>query len=280
VLLGDPVEHSISPDIHEAVFARLGIDASYGTQRVGAAELPVVLRAAAEAGGGNVTLPHKEAVAALLDHRTPAVVATGACNCFWLDPEFGLAGDNTDVGGFLASLSSLSSVGPTDLTGARVLLLGAGGGARAVLHGCVLQRAAEVEVWNRDPDRADRMVSAVAPDSTVRVLSNLEGVSDTYDLVVNATSIGLEPSNRVPPTWGRLQTRAAFDLVYATGGTTWTKGMTARGIPAIDGLEMLVQQAALSLRIWFADSEPPLGVMRMAARDALRRRESGRTTPR
>ncbi len=275
VLLGDPVRHSISPAIHEAAFSRLGIEALYKTRRTLEAELPETLRVVAAGGGGNVTLPHKEDVAALLDHRSPAVAATGACNCFWLESDSGLAGDNTDVGGFLASIPA---VGLTKLAGARVLLLGAGGAARAVLHGCVLQQAARVDVWNRNTTRAVGMVSAVAPGSA-RVLFDLDAVRGAYDLVVNATSLGLEPSDPVPLPRGRVDMRAAIDLVYAPDGTPWVRVLSADGVPAIDGVEMLVQQAALSLRIWFPDSEPPLEIMREAARAALRGLRSGRATP-
>ena len=267
VLLGDPVQHSISPAIHEAAFHRLGIEASYETRRTLVAELSETLRAVADSGGGNVTLPHKEAVAALLDHRSPAVDATGACNCFWLEPDLGLAGDNTDVGGFLASLPA---VGMTELAGARVLLLGAGGAARAVLHGCVLQQAAAVDVWNRDAARAVGMVSALAPDSA-RVLPDLDAVSSAYDLVVNATSLGLEASDQVPLALGRVEMGAALDLVYAPGETPWCGALRTRGLRVADGRLMLVGQGLRAFQRFFPDVDPPRAVMKAAVERALSR---------
>lgn len=267
-LLGDPVDHSISPAIYTAAFSALGLKASYSTRRTEVEELPAALRAAAEAGGGNVTLPHKEGVAQLLERSTPAVRATGACNCFWLDPEVGLTGDNTDVGGFLASLPVL---GLTDLSGARVLLLGAGGAARAVLHACALQHAAGVDVLNRSRERALAMVSGAEGDMVTRALSGAGDVGAFYDLVVNATSLGLGPDDPLPILPPAEKTGAAMDLVYAKGGTSWSRAIADGAVPAVDGVEMLVQQAALSLRRWYPDEEPPLDEMRRAARTAVRR---------
>lgn len=265
-LLGDPVDHSVSPHMYVAAFEALGLRARYAARRTGTSELPAALRRAARAGGGNVTLPHKEDVARLLDLPTPAVKATGACNCFWLDPRSVVAGDNTDVAGFLASLPV---VGLNDLTGARVLLLGAGGAARAVLHACDLQRAAGVDVLNRSHERARAMVAAVGRGIAARVLAGPASAGASYDLVVNATSLGLRPDDPLPlPTPG-AGARAAIDLVYAKGGTAWSRVAAERGVPATDGLEMLVQQAALSLRRWYPGAEPPLEVMRSAARSAL-----------
>ena len=259
--------HSISPAVYEAAFEELGVCAAYTTRRTRLDELSAVLRSAAEGGGGNVTLPYKERVAGLLERSTPAVVATGACNCFWLDAETGLTGDNTDVGGFLAALPALGLAG---LGGARVLLLGAGGAARAVLHACALERAAAVEVLNRNRDRADAMISATGRDITARVLPDSSHVAGAYDLVVNATSLGLHPSDPLPFRPPEEETRAAMDLVYVSGGTPWSRAAAERGVPAADGAEMLIQQAAFSLRRWYPGLQPPLEVMRRAAREALR----------
>jgi shikimate dehydrogenase len=266
-LLGDPVDHSISPAIFTATFDALGLPASYSTCRTEVEELPAALRAAAEEGGGNVTLPHKERVAELLERSTPTVRATAACNCFWLDAKGGLTGDNTDVGGFLASLPV---VGLTGLAGARVLLVGAGGAARAVLHACALQRAAEVDVLNRTLERASAMVSAAGGGIAARVLPDPDHVAMSYDLVVNATSLGLHADDPLPVELPAERMGAAMDLVYARGGTSWSRAVAERGVPAADGVEMLVQQAALSLRSWYPDEEPPLDLMRRSARSAVR----------
>ncbi|MFV1985778.1 MAG: shikimate dehydrogenase [Gemmatimonadota bacterium] len=260
VLLGDPVAHSLSPRIHAAAFDAWGVDATYRAQRVEAAGLAAAVRSAAAGGGGNVTLPYKRAVAALLEDATPDVVETGACNCFWRDRGDTLAGDNTDVGGFIRALGDLD----VEVTGAAVLILGAGGAAGAVVRAVQRLGAGRVEIWNRTTARARRLAAEVAGDVIVHDRLPEEGA---YDLVVNATACGLRLADPLPMDL-RGGTAAAFDLVYAPGGTPWVKHAAALGIPATDGLGMLVHQAALSLRRWFPDREPPLKEMFRAARGA------------
>ncbi len=277
VLLGSPVDHSLSPALHAAAFRALGAEAVYAAVETEPGEVEPVMRAVARRGGGNVTLPHKERAAEAVDRASRAVEATGACNCFWGTADGHLAGDNTDVEGFLAAVSGLlpdaaSSGGDEgELAGRRVLLLGAGGGARAVLHGLDREGAGRVDVLNRTRERAERMVERVPePGLDARVLGRREDVSGRYDLVVNATSLGLDPDDRLPIELGGLEVGAAFDLVYAPGGTRWSRHARSRGVPARDGLEMLVRQAAASLRRWLGREPPPEAIeaLREAARSA------------
>jgi shikimate dehydrogenase len=262
-LLGDPVCHSASPAIYRAAFRVLGVDATYEVLAVSAAALPGAVRSLAASGGGNVTLPHKERVASIVQEPSAAVRATQACNCFWLNRAGKLAGDNTDVRGFLAALDRW--VPGVTLAGARVLLLGAGGGARAVLFACLQRQVAGIDLCNRTPERAAGVIESLAPGNPrVRVVAG-PAPKAAYNLVVNATRLGLAASDPLPIDLRQVSVRAAFDLVYAPGGTAWTQSASAIGIPAKDGLEMLVQQAALSLRRWFPEIEPPFQVMRDAA---------------
>lgn len=278
-LLGSPVEHSVSPQIHRAAFAHLGLDASYEAVRVGEDGLASAMRTWARRGGGNVTLPHKERAAALLEAPYEAVRATAACNCFWRDPSSGrLTGDNTDVGGFVAAVRELEL--PGGLPGTRALLLGAGGAARAVLHALLEAGAARVDVANRTASRARELVRQFEADGKAgraRAVPFEASSPSSYDLVVNATSLGLRPSDPLPLRLDSAEVGAALDLVYAAGGTGWTRHARALGIPAADGLGMLVHQAALSLRRWLPGTDPPLEAMREAARRALesRRQEAG-----
>lgn len=270
-LLGSPVSHSVSPAIHAGAFRALGIAARYVAVEVTAEELPEALRRFAASGGGNVTLPHKTAAAALLDRRTAVVKATGACNCFWPARGGEVAGDNADVEAFLQAARRLRR--GRRLAGSRVLLVGAGGGARAVLAGCLREGAAAVDVENRTASRAREMVEEVARgDRRVRVLAELGDARGPYDLVVNATSLGLRPGDPLPPAPERCDAAAALDLAYGPEGTPWVRRARRRGIPAMDGTEMLVRQAALSLRRWWPGIEPPVAAMRRAAGEALRRR--------
>lgn len=272
-LLGWPVEHSLSPAIHAAAFRQLGWEATYVALAVREEELDGVLPAVARAGGGNVTVPHKRAVAGRLDRPTKRVLRTGACNCFWTE-EAELAGDNTDVGGFRSAVEAWSEA---RLAG-RVLLLGAGGAARAVAEACREAGVERLEVWNRTTGRARELARGLRqaeagepPD--VRVLESRGEVEGTFDLVVNATSLGLEPEvDPLPCDLTRVRARAAFDLVYGgSEGTPWTRHARDLGVPARDGLEMLVRQAALSVERWGPAVDPPLDAMRRAALTAAGR---------
>lgn len=272
LLLGDPLEHSLSPVLHAAAFRELGVPALYRRVRTGTGEAAALMRSAARAGGGNVTLPAKEAAAAALDRASPAVEATGACNCFWGEGG-ALRGDNTDVEGFRRAVVGLVP-GRSDgdgLAGTRVLLLGAGGGARAVLHACLEAGVGRLELLNRTVVNAEAAVREVGGgDDRLAVLRHREERSGRYDLVVNATSLGLADGDRLPLELSEMEVGAAFDLVYGPGGTAWTRHARRLGIPARDGLEMLVRQAAASLRRWL-EIDPPVDAMRRAARSAARR---------
>ncbi len=269
-LLGWPVEHSLSPAIHDAAFRELGIEAEYVRLPVREEELDGVLPAVARAGGGNVTVPHKESAARIVGRPSEDVRRTGACNCFWTEGDE-VAGDNTDVGGFRGAVEAWSRA---RLRGGRVLLLGAGGAARAVVAACRDGATESVDIWNRTTERARDLVrSAEGPappgGTALSVLESRGDAEGPYDLVVNATSLGLEPDDPLPLELGDVQARAAFDLVYGRNGTPWTRHADALEIPARDGLEMLVRQAGLSLRRWL-DVEPPIRAMRRAARAAGR----------
>lgn len=267
-LLGWPVEHSLSPAIHGAAFRELGVDATYVALPVREAELDGVLPPVARAGGGNVTVPHKQAAARLLDRPSAEVRRTGACNCFWTE-DGDLAGDNTDVGGFREAVGAWHRA---RLEGGRILLLGAGGAARAVLAACRDAGAESVEIWNRTTGRARELVRAAGEagaqaETVLKVLESRWDAAGPYDLVVNATSLGLDPEDPLPLDLADVETAAVFDLVYGEDGTPWTRHAEDAGVPARDGLEMLVRQAGLSLRRWLR-VEPPIDVMREAARAA------------
>lgn len=277
VLLGDPVGHSLSPALHAAALGELGIAAVYRRIRAGAGEVEALMRSVAGGGGGgNVTLPAKQGAAAALDEASAAVEATGACNCFW-GGAAGLSGDNTDVEGFRRAVAGLvpGSAAGEGLAGRRVLLLGAGGGARAVLHACREEGVEAVHVLNRTVPNAEEAVGEVGgDDSRFSVLVDREDLDARYDLVVNATSLGLDAEDPLPMELADLEVGAAFDLVYGPGGTAWTGHARRLGIPARDGLEMLVRQAAASLRRWLG-VDPPLETMRRAARAGAGRGPGG-----
>lgn len=264
-LLGRPVAHSASPALHGAAFRELGVDAVYGALDTAEAEVAPAMRLLARSGGGgNVTLPHKERAAAALDRPSASVRATGACNCFWGTDDGELAGDNTDGEGFLGAVAELVPGEREGLEGFEVLLLGAGGGARAVLHACLRSGAARVDLLNRTRSRAEAAAREVGRgDGRVRVLGDRSEAASRYGLAVNATSLGVEEDDPLPLDLSGLEVLGAFDLVYGPRETGWVRHARRLGIPARDGREMLVRQAAASQERWLGRSAP-LEVLRRA----------------
>ena len=256
--------------MYGAAFSALGVDADYTATSVTALELSGAMRRSAERGGGNITLPHKRRAAALLDVRTPAVDRSGACNCFWRDRDGSLVGDNTDIAGFIRSVRMLLKGAGARLEGSRTLVLGAGGAARAVLVGLDEAGASAAEILNRTRLRAERMRDELQLHMQARVLRGREEVTGRYDLVINATSLGLRASDPLPLDLSCLETTVAFDCVYGGDGTAWTRHARGSGVTAGDGLEMLVEQARISVLNWLG-AEPPAGPMREAALAALAR---------
>lgn len=260
-LLGDPVDHSLSPVVQNAAFREAGVDGVYVALRCNQEDLPHVMRGLSRAGGGgNVTLPHKERAAAVVDSPTPAVRRTGACNTFWGEDGH-IHGDNTDVEGFRRALRRFLG---RSAEGARVLLLGAGGAARAVLVGLLDEGVDEVLIQNRSVERA-RAVARRIGGERVRVADD-PSVADgeAFDLVVNATRLGMETDDPPPLDLGRLQrVGAVLDLVYGPAGTAFVRAAETVGIRAVDGGEMLVQQGAVSFERWWG-REAPLESMREA----------------
>jgi len=258
-LLGDPVSHSLSPAFQNAALRAAGLDGVYVALRCAPSEVAGLIRGIAQAGGGgNVTVPHKEAAAAAVDRRTATVERTGACNAFWLE-DGEVWGDNTDVAGARAAIRAV--VG--DVAPESVLVIGAGGAARAVL--CALEGSARrVTLLNRGLDRAHELAARFASESLrIDVLSLDADLTDRgFDLAINSTSLGLRPTDPLPPTGG-ARFAAALDVVYAPNGTRWVQHLRARGIPAADGKEMLLQQGAAAFRRWW-HVEPPIDAMRAA----------------
>jgi shikimate dehydrogenase len=264
-LLGDPVSHSLSPVFQNAALDAAGLDGVYVALRCGAPELPGLLRGIALGGGaGNVTLPHKALAAESVDRATPAVRRTGACNTYWLEDGV-VWGDNTDVEGVASAVRGLLG---REVSGARVLLLGAGGSARAALAAMVEGGASEVVVANRTVQRASLLAAGFAGGETpVRAAAPDSLRGERFDLAINATSLGLRATDALPLEMDDGQgIGAALDLVYSRKGTPWVHALQARGIPAMDGLEMLILQGAASFERWW---KTPAPVERM--REALAR---------
>jgi shikimate dehydrogenase len=263
-LLGDPVRHSLSPDFQNAAFQDRGLDAVYVAIRCDASSLAVVLRTVALAGGGgNVTVPHKEAAVSAVDVCSDDVLRTGACNTFWAQ-DGRVHGDNTDVAGFRRAARDL--VG--ELRGRRVLLLGAGGAARAAAWALVQERVERIDLWNRSPERAATLIDSIAPGQGVlSVVSKFD--AGAYDMLVNATSLGLHDDDPLPwqPDAAAARPAALLDLVYRPGQTRLVHAARSAGVPATDGRSMLLHQGAAAFTRW-TGLDAPIDIMRTALQTA------------
>jgi shikimate dehydrogenase len=255
VLLGHPVAHSASPRFQNAALRAAGIPLRYETLDVPPGELDSTLDALALVNGaGNVTIPHKEAVAARCAALTPVAERCGAVNVFW-HRDAVLHGDNTDVAGVDVVATALLQ-GKRD--GARIAMLGAGGAAAAVLCAVEGWGDARVQLYNRHMSRADalaRRFSAIAS-----VAATLEEALHDATLVVNATPVGLHDDRHPVPIAAIPAGAAVFDLVYRPQETAWVRAAREAGHRAADGEGMLLEQGALAFRRWF-DRPPDRGAM-------------------
>jgi shikimate dehydrogenase len=270
-VLGWPVAHSRSPAIHNAALAALGM-AGWRYQRlpVPPALFDETTRALGAAGflGANVTIPHKHAALALADEASQAAREIGAANTLTFAAGGTIAAENTDAPGLIAVLERLPELPAKP----RVLVLGAGGSARAVVWALREAGASEVAVWNRTAERARTLARALG----VRAVP----APVPADLLVNCTSVGLhvpagversatdgEALNQLGLTFDQVgEYSHVVDLVYRPGSTPLLAAAAAHGARTVDGLEVLVAQGALSFELWTGRSAP-LEVMRRAARE-------------
>ncbi len=266
-LLGDPILHSRSPEIQNRAFEAAGVDGVYVALQCREEDLQgFMVSIARSGGGGNITLPHKEKAAAIVEIASESVVQTGACNTFWGDEKGRIHGDNTDVDGFRSALSFFIGSAPS---GIRVLLLGGGGAARASLLGLIDEGADEIVIFNRTPERARSMSRRIGGERTrvIPVLEEIEG--EDFDLVINATCLGLEENDASPVDLERLGcVGAAMDLVYGRHVTPFVRAAEAMDIQATDGAEMLVRQGAASFERWWG-IPAPVEAMRAAMEKSL-----------
>lgn len=253
-LLGDPVGHSLSPVIQNAAFEAAGVDGIYVALRTREDDLrPLMVALSRAGGGGNVTLPHKERAATVVDRPSDAVRRTGACNTFW-DEGGEIHGDNTDVEGFRRALRDLLGRPPED---ARTLLLGAGGAARAALVALLDDGVAEVQILNRSTERARAVARRIGGERVRVVETHADVHGQRFDLVVNATRLGLSEDDPLPLELSLLERAGVvMDMVYGAGGTAFVRAARALGIRAEDGGAMLVRQAAVAFERWWGESGP------------------------
>ena len=259
VLLGHPVAHSLSPIFQNAALRAAGISLLYEAVDVVPRDLRPLLKKLKDLGvAGNVTIPHKVAVHASCDELTDVAERVGAVNTFWFESGR-LHGDNTDVGGFDAAARALLG---GEMAGARIVVLGSGGAAAAVIAAVEQWADARVAIVARSFERASKLARRFR--DVARVEKSAEQAVADATLIVNATPVGQREAEQPLDIGIVPKTAAVMDLVYRRGGgTPWVKAARKRGNPAADGLPMLLEQGALSFQRWFG-IEPDREVMRQS----------------
>jgi shikimate dehydrogenase len=269
-IIGNPVRHSLSPAMHNAAFASLGMNRVY-------VPMPVNDVAQAMSGlrglgfrGASVTVPHKEAVIPFLDELDPVAAKIGAVNTLHLrhdrEGRTVVRGCNTD---WIGSNAALAAAG-IELRGRRIVVAGAGGAAKAVGFG-LIEAGAEVVITNRTAESGQELAKWLACEFIE--LDDLAWV--TADVFVNTTSAGMEPDTEgiiIPPAL-LSKFAAVMDIVYAPLETRLLREAKAAGCRTVDGLAMLLCQGAEQFRLWTGVTAPEQ-VMRAALEEELRRREA------
>jgi shikimate dehydrogenase len=275
-LIGEPLAHSTSPVFQQAALDHCGIDARYELWETEIEELPVAVERMREEDclGANVTIPHKERILLLLDELDPLAERIGAVNTV-VNHQGRLRGHNTDILGFA---QALRRDGGFDPRGCHAVILGAGGAARAVAVALIDGGAASLTVTDIDQQRAAAFVRVLAGEGRTALRAvppagpELAAAASACQLLVNCTPIGMrhsaaENDTPIPPELipsGAL----VFDLVANPPETRLLAEARRRGARGVSGMAMLVYQGAESFRLW-TGLEPPLDVMRRAARNAV-----------
>ena len=280
-LIGWPVSHSVSPPMHNAAFAELGLDWCY-------VPLPVPIEPFDRIGeavrglralglrGANVTVPHKQAVMPHLDWLTPAAQAIGAVNTIRVEADGALSGDNTDAPGFVADLREHGA----DPMGKNVVVLGAGGSARAIVYGLAANGALDILIVNRTLDKAESLAAQMQtlfPSCRIAAhprVNELAEIAGQADLIVNTTSLGMTPHTAGLPWETDIPFsahQAVYDLVYNPPQTRLLQKATADGAQAIGGLGMLIWQGAIAFERW-TEIAAPVDVMRRTVTEIFAKR--------
>lgn len=260
-VIGDPIGHSVSPAMQNDAFQSLGIDADYHAFHVRGEDLETAVAGMKAIGvaGFNITVPHKTAVMPLLDEITPLAQAIGAVNTVVRDGDKWI-GYNTDGEGFLAGLQADYS---GDVLSGRILLIGAGGAARAIYYTLAQKGAAAIDITNRTANKAEDLKKRCPYPVETAVLTRAQAEQNMprYDIVIQTTSIGMSPNSSEQPIdlTGLKPGTFVADIVYNPPETKLMKQAAGLGARTQNGAKMLAYQGALAFEKW-------TGVMPDAAR--------------
>ena len=263
-VIGDPVTHSLSPALHNAAYAALGLDWVSVPFPVSAGKGSEAVAAMRTLGlvGLSVTTPHKDAVAQTADSVSDAVAALGAANCLVASADGRVRAENTDGDGFLGGLLEDADTTVREKT---VAVLGAGGAARAISVACADAGAAGVLVVNRTVQRAEICAGLAGSVGVVAQQADIPSA----DIVVNATTVGMAPDSAMPCDPALLHRgQIVVDIVYNPSETVWLAAARAAGIRSYNGLSMLVHQAGFAITHW-TGQPAPIDAMRSALKARL-----------
>lgn len=276
-VIGYPVEHSLSPVMHNAAIAELGLDYIYLPLPIKPENLEVAIAglAAMEVVGFSVTIPHKQAIMPLLSEISPIAKVIGAVNTVSRQNQ-GWVGTNTDIEGFIAPLQTTYQ---QDWSQKTAVILGYGGAARAVVAGCEQLGLAQIHVVGRNMHKLAQFHkswgnSPLAAKLQIHLWEDLAKLIPQANLLVNTTPVGMYPHvNQSPVSQEDVQNLSpgaiAYDLIYIPQPTQFLQQAQKQGAIVIDGLEMLLQQGVAALKIWLQRDTVPVDVMRQAVQNYL-----------
>jgi shikimate dehydrogenase len=255
-VIGDPIDHSLSPNIHNAAFKELGLDCVYIGYRIPKGELKGGLESLKKIkiAGFNVTIPNKVEIMKYLDKVDEDCSLIGASNTV-TNTEGELKGYNTDMDGFLEPIKRKNIA----IEGTKVLLLGAGGAARAIVAGFAKEKVGSITIANRTEEKAaslSQFAHKIGVDANAISLDEIGNSVSEYKFIVNATSIGLKNEQTPLPTETINQDSIVYDIVYMPMNTDLIKKSKEKGATIIYGYEMLLGQATRAFEIWHGVKAP------------------------
>ena len=261
-IIGDPIDHSLSPAIHNAAFSSLGLNCSYISFRVQEGQLKNSLDSlrAINIGGFNVTMPHKVRVLEYVDQYDKTVELVGAANTV-KNEDGKFCAYNTDVLGFIKPLHQRG----IDFNGFEVTILGAGGAARAVAVALAGERGiANINIFNRNIDRSKElanMLKKLGLKASIVSSDNIQNIASKSNLIINTTPLGMKGEHSLIKSSNIRNDAIVYDIVYKPINTNLLENARTAGAKVVYGYEMLLEQAIASFKIWF-QRDPPIEPMK------------------
>jgi len=255
-VIGDPIEHSLSPNIHSAAFRELNLDSSYIGYRIPKGELEGGVEGLKKIkiNGFNITIPHKIEMMKYLDKMDESCSIIGAVNTV-VNNEGVLKGYNTDMDGFLEPLKKRNIA----IQNSKILLIGAGGAARAIVAGIAKEKAASIDIANRTIEKANNLLefaTKLGLSANVKKIESIDTSTENYNIIINATSIGLKDEPSPISFEGINEKTVVYDIVYTPMNTDFIKKAKMKNAIIIYGYEMLLGQAIRAFEIWHEMKAP------------------------